>query len=126
VRENLNGVTEAMAAAHPIPGVNSIWRIVRHVAAWEAEIARVLGGKEHVTLAGEDDWPPQSGTWAGALEELDQSHAALIEAIGRFPDERLREKVPGRDFSFWGLLLGVVQHNVYHAGQIGLLRKISS
>lgn len=92
-------------------------------AAWEAETARVLGGKEYVTLAGDDDWSPESGTWEAALEELDRSHAALHEAIGKFPDERLREKVAGKEFSFYGLLLGVVQHNVYHAGQIGLLRK---
>jgi hypothetical protein len=126
LRENLTGVTAPIAAAEPIPGLHSIWQIVRHVGAWEGEAARVLNGNGYVSLQGEDDWPPVgSVTWEATLEDLDRSHAALIEAVGRFPDERLRERVGEREFSFYGLLHGVAQHNIYHAGQIGLLRKAS-
>ena len=127
LRENLNGVTAAIAAAESIPGAHSIWQIVRHVAAWEAGVARVLDGKEYVSLQGEGDWPPVgSATWEATLDELDGSHAALRQALERFPDERLKDRVADREFSFYGLLHGVVQHNIYHAGQIGLLRKASA
>lgn len=116
-----------MARARPVAGAHSIWEIVLHVAIWEAEVARVLDGKEYVTLQGEDEWPLVKATseaaWKAAMGESDRAHAALREAIGRFPDERLSEKVSQREFSFYGLLHGVVQHNSYHAGQIGLLRK---
>ncbi len=122
VRENLEGVTAAMAAGR-------IWEIVRHIAAWEVEVAAVLDGKPSVTLSGEADWPPCSDVseeaWQATLSELDQAHAALSDAVARFPEERLSEKVPGRNFPFYGMMHGVVQHNIYHAGQLGLLRKKS-
>ena len=97
------------------------------MAAWEAEVAAVLDGKPYVTLEGEADWPPVNDAsdeaWQSTLNELDRAHTALREAMVRFPEARLSEKVPGGHFPFYGLMLGVVQHNIYHAGQIGLLRR---
>ena len=125
--ENLEGVTAAVAARRKVPGAHSIWEIVRHVTVWEAEVARVIDGKEYVSLQGDAEWPPLTDTgdaaWKTALEELDGANAALCDAVTRFREDRLNEKVAQRDFSFYGLMHGVVQHNLYHAGQIGLLRK---
>lgn len=126
VLENLGGVDAARAAAHPIPGGHSIWEIVRHLASWQREVAGVLGGKPYVSLQGADDWPPAGVTdseWRETLSELAETHSALIEAIEKFPSEDLDKAVPGRDFTFYVLLHGVAQHNLYHAGQIGLLRR---
>jgi uncharacterized damage-inducible protein DinB len=125
--ENLQDVTAEMAAKHPIPGSHSIWEIVAHVSAWEAEAARVLGGKPYVTLEGEDDWPPVKDTsneaWTAALAVLEAGHQALRTAMKEFPDEDLDQLVPGRDFPWYVLLHGMVHHSLYHSGQIGLLKK---
>ena len=118
--ENLKDVIAAKAAGR-------IWQIVRHVAAWEEEVAKVLDGKPYVTLGGEEDWPPvndaSDDAWQSTLNGLDRAHKSLREAMLRFPEARLSEKVPARNFPFYGLMLGIVQHNAYHAGQLGMLRR---
>lgn len=125
--ENLQDVTAEMASKHPIAGAHSIWEIVRHVSAWEREVTLVLAGKQHVTMQGEDDWPPVRDTsedaWTAMLAELGSGHRALRAAIKAFPDEDLDKIIPGRDFSFYVLLHGMVHHSLYHSGQIGLLKK---
>jgi hypothetical protein len=125
--ENLEGVTAEVAGKCPIAGAHSIWELVLHIAAWENETAQVLNGKSYVTLEGCDDWPPvttvSEQAWQGALAALQSAQTTLVEAIRKISDEDLEKLVPGREFSFYILLHGVVHHNLYHAGQIGLLRK---
>lgn len=127
LREILEGMTAGIAAARPIEDAHSIWQIVRHIAAWETEAARVLEGKTYVTLAGDADWPPVVDTteaaWVGALGELEHAQRALVDACAILPDEQLDQMVAGTEFSFYFLLHGVIQHNLYHAGQIALLKK---
>jgi uncharacterized damage-inducible protein DinB len=127
LKEVLEGVTAAGAAAHSIPGAHSIWEVVLHIAAWHLEATRVLGGLPYQTLEGAADWPPvgdvSDAAWNAALGELERSHSELLAAVAEMSEEKLEEKVPGREFSFDILLHGVVHHDLYHAGQISLLRK---
>ena len=123
LRELLDGVTSERAAAKPVPGAHSIWELVLHITAWERQTAAVVGGKVHVTLAGVQDWPAVSGTWEGALDHLESATRDLVAAIRAMPDEKLNEMVAGAEYNFYFLLHGVVQHNLYHAGQIALLKR---
>ena len=43
--------------------------------------------------------------------------------IAALPEPRLRDQVPGKDYDFYFMLHGVVQHELYHAGQIAILKK---
>ena len=61
--------------------------------------------------------------WQGALDILDSSMAALIAAVGELQDDQLWDNLPGMEFNMYWLLMGVLQHSAYHAGQIGLLKK---
>ena len=107
--ELLAGVTETQASRRPIDGSHNIWELVLHIAAW-LRIARDRLSAESVRIiAPEEDWPPVAGTWVDALAELDRDVQALEAAEPQ---------------SFYGLLHGVVQHNLYHAGQIALLKKM--
>lgn len=129
----LQGVTAGQAAARPIPGAHTIWELVVHIAAWTGEVARRLEGGVP-WIPPEADWPevkdPGEAAWESVLAGLHQAHEHLMEAIGRFPEERLDEIVGGaRDAPLgagvsWHVVLhGVAQHNAYHAGQVALLRK---
>jgi hypothetical protein len=126
--ENLEGVTAAVAAAHPLAGAHSIWELVRHVAAWEIAAAQSIERNQYMFLEGAADWPPVEETseaaWAAALVELDDAQKMLVDALAKLTDDQLDGIVPGRDFTFYILLHGVVQHSLYHAGQIGLLKKL--
>ncbi len=124
LRELLDGVTAEQAAAKAISGAHSIWELVLHVTAWEREALAVVEGKLHETLAGEKDWPPVAGTWQAALDRLESTTRELVAAIREMAEEKLKESAGGAEYNFYFLLHGVVQHNLYHAGQIALLKRV--
>ena len=117
------------AAAHPLAGSHSIWEIVRHVASWQSIATAALSGNPVPPWPFPEDWPGvqayDEGSWRAALDELERVNAELVRVTGGLTDARLEETVPGRDYSVYYLLHGVAQHNLYHAGQIALLKKAS-
>jgi uncharacterized damage-inducible protein DinB len=124
--EVLADVTAERAAAKPLSGAHSTWEIVLHVTAWHAGVRRRLEG-ERVELSPEEDWPPVTDTsdtaWRQALAALQQTHTELRSTVSRLADSRLPEKVAGKDHSVYVMLHGLIQHNLYHAGQVALLKK---
>jgi hypothetical protein len=74
-----------------------------------------------------EDWPPQrklsDSEWQQALHRLDASHTALRKAMEAFPENKLRETVPKRDHDYYTLLHGIIDHCVYHGGQIATVKK---
>ncbi len=126
VREALVGVTAEVAASKPLANVHSIWEIVLHIAAWERASRRRLEGEE-AKLSPEEDWPQVKDTseqaWRSALSELASEHQQLCEVISRLNDSELNDTVTGQSYSIYFMLHGVIQHNLYHAGQLTLLKK---
>ena len=122
----LDGVPHARAAARPLPGVHSIWDIVRHITAWAEIVKRRLGG-EIVDPTPEQDWPPVSDdgqeAWARALERMAASHRELAAATRELQDAQLDAAVAGQEYPVSVMLNGVVEHGTYHGGQIALLKK---
>jgi hypothetical protein len=78
-------------------------------------------------LAGtEKDWSPAADgeeQWTAATKRLFDSCEQLAQAIERFGDTRLEDAAPGRQYDFYYLFHGIVQHSLYHGGQIALLKK---
>jgi uncharacterized damage-inducible protein DinB len=122
----LDDVTAEQAAAHPVKDGHSIWEIVNHISAWRPAIVTRLSGKP-AELTGNGDWPPVTDNsetaWRNCLSDLRQRHEALMKAVRVFPENKLSENAPNRDHSFYVLLHGMVQHDLYHAGQIAILKK---
>jgi uncharacterized damage-inducible protein DinB len=125
----LDGVTAAQASAHPIPHAHSIWELVLHIAAWDAAVLKRMAG-EAVELSPEQNFPPARDTsetaWRKAVEHVRHVHEDLVRAVSQFPDSRLEERVPGKKaayYTFYYMFHGVTQHELYHAGQIALLKK---
>ena len=128
--EILEGVTAARAAARPIAHAHTIWDLVLHIAAWDDAVLRRLGGAA-VELSDVENFPPVTDTsdaaWRKALAEVRSVHEKLAAAVAALPDSRLDEMVPGKEgahYTFYYMLHGVVQHELYHAGQIALLKKM--
>ncbi len=129
IRELLNGVDAATAAAHPIEGAHSIWELVLHIAAWDDAVRRRTGGTA-VTLNDEQNFTPvkdaSESAWYKALDHANRTHDELVKAVADFHDSRLLEQVPGKAesyYNFFYMFSGIVQHELYHAGQIALLKK---
>lgn len=129
----LADVDEVQAAWRPFEGVQTIWELVLHMTAWKTEVRRRLGGAP-AGAPPEGDWPPAPAPdargWRQAVARLDEAHRALVGAIPRLPpaslhaptnDPRVRET--GQGVTHYVLLHGIVQHDVYHSGQIALLKK---
>ena len=125
VQEVVDGVDAVAAARRPIAGGHTIWEVAEHIAAWNDIVRRRIGG-ERVEPTDEMDWPPVRETsaeaWQKTRDRLAANHDALRAAIAGFAESRLDELRPGAD-SWYVLFHGIVQHNLYHAGQIALLKK---
>jgi uncharacterized damage-inducible protein DinB len=124
--ELLQDVDAATAVAKPLPEVHSIWELVLHVAAWDGAACRRLGGKK-VQLTGRANFPvvPKAteAAWHKAVAWAKRTHDLLVKTVAALPESRLRERVPGKKYDFYHMLHGVAQHELYHAGQIAILRK---
>jgi uncharacterized damage-inducible protein DinB len=129
--EILEDVTPAQAASHPIAGAHSIWELVLHIAAWDSIVLHRLGGTS-AEMSEADNFPAvtdaSDSAWRAALAEVRGVHDALVSAVAALPDSRLYEVVPGKPahYDFYYMLHGVVQHELYHAGQIALLKKVAN
>jgi uncharacterized damage-inducible protein DinB len=122
----LEGVTAEQASKHPIPSAHSIWELVNHIASWNSIVAHRASG-EKVDVSPEQDWPPvweaTDVAWKRSLEHLRECHARLRAAVQNLREEQLNEIAPGKDHSKYVMLHGAVQHDLYHAGQIAVLKK---
>lgn len=123
LRNLLDGVTETQAKARPIRDGHSILELVVHVGTWIDVVARRVAGQV-VDSNSVPDWADVTKTtWKGAIEELERAESRLSDAVARLSSEDLDKPVPGEKRSMYGEIMGALQHNVYHAGQIAILKK---
>jgi len=125
VREVLAGVPAEDAAAHPIAGAHSIWEIVLHMTGgYSLVLGRIRG--ERTQLSPEEAWPPvpraSSDAWRETQHTLEQLNQQIQRAVRAFPPERLSAGL-GSEYSAYTQFCGAPQHDLYHAGQIVILKK---
>jgi uncharacterized damage-inducible protein DinB len=129
VLETLSDVDARTAAARPISGAHSIWEILYHITAWTRAIVRRLNG-EAVELEGADDWPPVSdsgeASWKAAIASFRAAQDELLAKLKSMGNDELGMPVPGKNYSNSFMLHGVVQHHLYHAGQMAILKKAAT
>jgi uncharacterized damage-inducible protein DinB len=129
LKEILADVTAEQAARRPIAGAHSIWEIVLHIAAWEGTVRARLEG-EYLLEPSEGDWPAVGETgeesWKEALTKLESNHMKLRESVARLDGARLFEPLAEGKPSSYFTLHGIIQHDLYHAGQIALLKKAAT
>lgn len=128
--EILTNITAEQAAARPIPMAHSIWEIVLHSAAWQRAVRERLQGKPIASLPDEEDWPETADTaeqaWCDAVQTLRSEYEMLQAEALKWRERDLDETTGGQRFTVYQMLHGVVQHNVYHAGQIAILKKATA
>ncbi len=120
----LAGVDAEMARKRPIRGAHNIHELVLHIAAWAGVAQRMLATGTYPRLSAARNWPPATGDWKDARALLAAAQRGLIEEVRKLSDDRLEELIPPKKkYTIYVLLHGVVQHNLYHAGQIAVLKK---
>ncbi|HYL46788.1 MAG TPA: DinB family protein [Candidatus Limnocylindrales bacterium] len=126
VKRVLDNITAELAVQHPVHSAHSIWEIVNHVASWNRIVRHRLIG-DPIEPTPEVDWPPvwdkSEVAWKRTLENLDESRKLLRKTVDGMKEEQLNVQLPGEGYTNYVMLHGLVQHDLYHAGQIALLKK---
>ncbi len=132
LRGCLRGVEAATAAWRPAAERRNIWEIAVHAAYWKYVVRRRLLGEKRGSfpLKGSNWFPrPVAETaeaWAADLALLEQAHQSMRAAVAGLPPGELRVRPPGSKVSNLELIAGVAAHDVYHAGQIQLLKRLGA
>jgi uncharacterized damage-inducible protein DinB len=128
----LRGVTPEQAAWKPARGRHSIWELTLHLAYWKYAVRRRLeASPSGMFPRSPANWPTvpkpaDTPHWKADRALLRSEHAQLVEAVRGFDPRRLDEGAPGsQTYRFVDLLLGIVSHDLYHVGQIQMLKRLS-
>ncbi|MEZ5290407.1 MAG: DinB family protein [Vicinamibacterales bacterium] len=131
LRGAIRGLTPGVAAWRPAGGRHNIWEIVVHAAYWKYAVRRRLTGESRGTfaLAGSNWWRrPVQGTaaeWRADVALLTSEHRRLREAVAACPPSRFARRVPSSPWTFGALVRGAAAHDLYHAGQVQLLKRLA-
>jgi len=105
---------------------HTVIEIIYHMIAWRNYTTQVLEGNYSYDVTDELNFPEVTGinTIKEAIEQLDMSQVMLLKAISVFNESNLLDKVEGRKYNWYYLIQGIIHHDIYHLGQISLLKRI--
>jgi hypothetical protein len=129
VLENVKEISPKTAGAKQ-KSVHSIAELIYHITSWRIFAVKKINGDAAFNISTENqNWGSISTVDEFELEtlvmELSLSHDELINALAEKDDAFLEEIVPGSEYDFYTLLHGILHHDLYHSGQIGILKKIT-
>ncbi len=133
---SLRGVTPAEALRKPRGSKHCLWDLLLHTTYWKYTMLVRLGVAEpHTFPRSPSNWPrtPDSRTpakelmkrWKADLKLARETHKAVVQAMLRLDPATLHQIPPGgKRATRWILLTGIAAHDVYHAGQCQLIKKM--
>jgi uncharacterized damage-inducible protein DinB len=130
LRGSLRTISPREAAWRPSRRRHNIWEILVHCAYWKYIVRRRLLGEQKGSfpLKG-SNWFERSTNlteeaWKADIRLLESSHRLLLDAVSRLSSDELGKKPPGSKVSNLAIIAGIASHDVYHAGQIQLLKRL--
>lgn len=126
-------ILEGVSSAHAMQlvGGRRIYTLLLHMLAWRGYALRQLQGESDFDIEVDSvlDWPPYqkegAAAWPRAIASLQENQQQLLTVIRGLTEAQLMEIVPHQRFSFAFLINGIIQHDVYHLGQMALLKKLA-
>ena len=132
LRGSLRRVSAHEAARRPGPGRHNVWELAVHAAYWKYAVRRRLAGEKRGSfpLAGSNWFARPEGAasealWKKDLALLEAEHRALRQVVETLSPRVLHRKAPGSRFTTVALVRGAAAHDLYHAGQIQLLKRLT-
>ena len=131
VMKILQAVDPSIIYKKPNENSHSLIELLYHMNTWaEFTLKRLVKDEEKDLEAFEKlDWreiDPNEHTWEKGMAQFKVTHDLIIELLESKDDKFLSEKVDGREYNFRFLLHGLIQHDIYHAGQIAYVKKLLS
>jgi hypothetical protein len=130
LRGSIRGVTPKQAAWRPAAHRHNIWELVVHAAYWKYAAWRRLTGSKRGSFPLEgSNWMsrPHDATakaWKADIQLLADAHRKLREAVAALRSTDLARKPKGSKVTTLALVTGVAAHDLYHAGQIQLIKRL--
>ncbi len=131
LRGSIRGLSAADAAWRPAEDRHSIWELVVHAAYWKYAVRRRLSGEKRGSFSSKgSNWfsrpdVPSEAAWREDVSLLLAEHRRLMEAAAALDPRRLHAPSRGSRGTPAALLRGIAFHDVYHAGQIQLLKRMA-
>ncbi len=119
--EMLAEISPELATTPPVPGAHSISELLQHLLLWNERIRNTSDSHPMPRWEAEKEWAEPPIPWKELIARWNQSRDLLEEKIRNFPIEDLTKQVPGRNYPYEALLNGIVQHTIYHSGQIAMV-----
>jgi hypothetical protein len=130
LRGSIRGLSAKAAAWRPGPKRHNIWEITVHAAYWKYAVWRRLADAPRGSFPLEgSNWfkrpeDPSERAWRKDVALLDRTHRSLREAVASLSAKDLSKKPKGSKITNGFLIRGAAAHDLYHAGQIQLLKKL--
>jgi uncharacterized damage-inducible protein DinB len=130
LRGSVRGLSAEEAAWRPAPGRHNIWEIVLHTAYWKYIVRRRVSGVRDASFARKgSNWFPSPASasereWKSDVALLQDEHRKLREAVAAFPPQDLGKLSPKKKWTREEEIFGIAAHDLYHAGQIQLLKRL--
>ncbi|MFT3679106.1 MAG: DinB family protein [Ferruginibacter sp.] len=124
-REALHGVDHNLAAKNINPDTNSIWQLVSHLIYWRTSVNNRLNGTLNLPPFPDFKLPEEinDASWKQTLHDFESAYHVLRNTLMHFKPENLEKPSPRPEQSFYQLIIGCLQHDAYHLGQIVILKK---
>jgi hypothetical protein len=107
--------------------IHRVSELVQHMIAWRVFAIKKMQGDAFYEISQSDNWGESKNqneeTWQSLLSDLKQTQQDLLEQIDHFSGDKLNDQIPGKSYSFYTLLHGVIHHDLYHLGEIALLSR---
>jgi uncharacterized damage-inducible protein DinB len=123
VKETLDKISPEESLSR-LPDTHSIIELVAHMTSWKIYVSKKLRGDADYKVRDEMNFPQPTG-WSGTVRALDESQQQLLDSLQSFPPRKLQEQVPWTEepLTYYALVHGIIHHDLYHTGQIVLIKK---
>jgi uncharacterized damage-inducible protein DinB len=119
--ELLAEMSSEIATTPPTPGAHTISALLQHLLLWNERVRNTSSNNPMPRWQAEEEWAEPPIPWNELLARWNQSRDLLEDKIRKFPLEDLAKQVSGRSYPYETMLHGIVQHAIYHSGQIAMV-----
>ena len=125
----INDITPDEAIFRESPDNKNVFDYVWHIVSWRRfAIERLAGNDSYdIALNSDLDWTnnlkPSQNQWLQLREILSATQVILLRRLAQAPPSLLAQQVAGKDYTYFTMLNGIVQHDAYHLGQIAMVKK---
>jgi uncharacterized damage-inducible protein DinB len=121
VGELLAKIPPEIATTPPVSGAHSISELLQHLLLWNERIRNTSDSHPMPRWEAEKEWAEPPIPWKELVARWNQSRDLLEEKIRNFPAGDLAKQVPGRTYPYETMFHGILQHAIYHSGQIAMV-----